>query len=931
MKLPLLSFVTALALVVGLSAPSALHADEFNPMFAGTSLDINGETYTWDSASEDSTWHDDVYTGSGGTVVVRGMVGFPNLATVGWQSGGEFGHVSNQTYGDNYWESGAGGYGSWETYEYTVDFVLGELYWMHQTSDNDGWGNEWSSWQDSHEEWGTWSRSYYDDYSGNSGMNETWDSSAFGPGSHIFAHSVSQSGSAITLFGIQFDWQSGSSWTDTRSGQLWSETAPDEFDRGGGSASYNINDSSVEVSYEYDLPSQPALTTITGTDPYIGSFQGTVSGAPGSPSSATFAPRTAPTFAGSQLWIDGWLVSWQGGTLSGDGYVVDVYSNDYLNMSITGNVRSYKQGTAGAGSVEIEGDTVGTVTFAGPSSPPTWGVAGWTVSAATEFNTSGAPYFLDGVTTLWVDGVPYAFTQGYSDGAGSYLDLYVNVTVGTLRLNGPDANSVTVKGNKQGTFFEGSLASGQFELSEGVTVSLTAPPPSFIPGRLWVRGVYYGQPVLDAEGLPTNTFTDYFTQTQPEGGGDPVSVPTHVVSYTEGSSGEWQISGTYPDGEASVQFTGTLTSLPTCLFMLSGPEGVGYPAMAVGADGKFTGIGSTQSDPNMPKAVVLDGTVLEYLGIASNDAAPGQVAWYGKSQAGTSTQMLKLGAGTIYSVTLATYPTGTTKAGTYDPADLLFQTHPTTNTLPGPLYPSIAVASNEREPKDSGDLPQSFIVRGKAWWFTGYDGAKAIYQGFYEGQIMKLGLPEGDDLVRLVELTDEPHNGNNTITQGSLSGVRGSVRLRDGTVVVSGSLNGVVLDVSVAAGQNLSLQTINADLDILGNSLSFGILTGNANLAGAAWWFQDRDSISTLHSAVSRPQAEWAWWKAGQDQEDDMQPVMRLDNTNRLSLFPTGGNRETPAGITLDPAGASSFMGPVRVLPAGDLPMAEEFQGGPRP
>ena len=51
-------------------------ADVNTPMFAGNSLTIQQDTYTWHSAIEDSFWHYDTYQdGNGQTITVTGPLG----------------------------------------------------------------------------------------------------------------------------------------------------------------------------------------------------------------------------------------------------------------------------------------------------------------------------------------------------------------------------------------------------------------------------------------------------------------------------------------------------------------------------------------------------------------------------------------------------------------------------------------------------------------------------------------------------------------------------------------------------------------------------------------------------------------------------------------------------------------------------------------
>jgi hypothetical protein len=123
------------------------------------------------------------------------------------------------------------------------------------------------------------------------------------------------------------------------------------------------------------------------------------------------------------------------------------------------------------------------------------------------------------------------------------------------------------------------------------------------------------------------------------------------------------------------------------------------------------------------------------------------------------------------------------------------------------------------------------------------------------------------------------------------------------------------------------LHTIAADLDLLGNNLSFGILQGDASLAGALFQFSDQGGTASLHSILSRPQTQWGWWKAEGLDGDTLRPVMWLGSDHRLNLYKPGAY-DAPA-IVLDPAGTSSFQGPVRVPMSGDIPMGIYQEGDP--
>lgn len=175
---------------------------------------------------------------------------------------------------------------------------------------------------------------------------------------------------------------------------------------------------------------------------------------------------------------------------------------------------------------------------------------------------------------------------------------------------------------------------------------------------------------------------------------------------------------------------------------------------------------------------------------------------------------------------------------------------------------------------------------------------------------------------RQVTVTD-PVNGS---SQGFLSDIRGSVRLEDGRVVYSGDFDGQRLNPLLNEG---NLHTIDANLDITGNLLSFGALLGDSSVAGVTFQFLDQAGVATLHTSLARPLAEWVWSKSGLEPSDPLETVMKLDKDHALTLIdPATGL----PGIVLDPRpdGVSSIKGVLRVMPAGDISMGE-FDEGPQP
>jgi hypothetical protein len=351
----------------------------------------------------------------------------------------------------------------------------------------------------------------------------------------------------------------------------------------------------------------------------------------------------------------------------------------------------------------------------------------------------------------------------------------------------------------------------------------------------------------------------------------------------------------------------------------------------------------------MPPAVKAGEDLYQFVGMAADEtpeAAP--IACYAvfvsrPNSAGTYMPHLGLltihstpdASSTLHAVGVRIYGAEALRTGSYDPATNLFYTSApnegTSTSLPA-THRTVPPAHTRWLNSPPAGLPYSFLVRGQPWWYAGDVGGAASYHGFYYGQVMTLGAPQGANQERLVTLTDRAKNGldadgNDITTRGMLSDVRRSVRLRDGTVVFSGMEDGSQQIVSI--NEVNKLHTISADLDILGNSLSFGVLNQDASLAGAAWRFEDRQSIAVLHNMLSRPQAEWIWWKTAPGQSRDLSPVMQIDSSNRLNLFSPGTAQAT---IILNPTedGVSSIRGKLRVRPGGDIDMGE-FTSGPTP
>ena len=916
MKLPLLPSFFALVLAA-LWLPTESRADTSSPMFAGSMLDIHGNTYDWSYAEEDGTWHYDYYNGPYGSVTVTGMIGFPNLASV---SGASDGHLQNSMYGDNYWESGTPGYGYWESRQYTVDLALGELYWIHHTSDNDYWTGSWSSsWGDSRGEWGSssysnsndyngnqswseswdgsngvsgwrngsssnyndgmgnssWSESWdssdgvsgwrngsssnYNDYNGNQSWSESWDSSDGVSGWRNGGSSQSISpGSDVSLFGMTFTWSSeGSSWEQSSNGTNY----------GSGYTNYSTGDGSLQVSYEYNNQAGTAFTSIYGWTPEIGSFSASLPNTSGVSdwSAVGWDARAAPTFAPHDFWVNGWLVSWQSGTLNSSGIVEDVYggAGGLLEVRCVGDVREFVQGNQTA-EVHIQGTTVGSIDH-----NTQFAVSGWTVATTGADQPSTTPYFLPDASSLLVDGAGYAFLEGYSDANGGHVDVYELGGTGTLRLVGNSPGTAHVAGNNLTTFFHGSLSGGYFEVTGAV---LSAELSQALPAALWVRGGLFLQ---DSQSVGTYHWW-------PADASEPFSLA--VTRVNEG----FQISGS--DDLGSI--FGIVPNSGGLYFIHAGADATAPLTVSViqaTATGQPLASGEDMSAyPSHPLAVEVAGRIFTFVSTVNGGAA----AAYLPVDLRTERRRVEIDLSTgISTLTDHAVEPPLVKSGKYDPATWLFSTTTGTAALPEFLH-AVQQGNNThlRLPLPEGSvLPNSFIVRGKPWWFAGWNEVTnaATYRGFYDGQVMTVGNavpPVGSPAEHLVTLIDRPNNGVNNqggdlITQE----VRRSVLRRDGTLMLSSTELGG--QQTIAQQINHQQQTIAADLDLMGNNLSFGILEGDASLAGALFQFTDLGGTATLHSTLSRPQAQWVWNRAAFTGAQTTLPVMKLEYDGSLHLY----------------------------------------------
>jgi hypothetical protein len=923
MKSTSLLLSTVVLLLLGLAAPFQVIAnDNSQPLsLFGTTISVRGETFVWQSATDNGTYREDSYSYSAGlgSVAVTTKINYPALATVTGTSGQGTvdGHLSNGTYADNHSASGTSADASWESWTYTVNLATNKLQWERASGSNDGNGNTSASWESSEGDWST--RYDSSDGLGSISWSESWGIGSTTLGTRASGTSnASSSGSSVTLFGQTFgETGSGSSWeTESIAGVTTVNYSTE-------SKSYLGVDSWLQVSNTYDQVSGTAATVISGWTPEIGAFSASTNTQGISDWSAVvWDARTSPSLLREQenqgldrLWVNGWLVSWQSGTLTSSGVVTDVYASasGQLELRISGDAREVVLGNLTA-EVRIQGVYVGDVDSAGHFN---FNVSGWTVSTSGGGQGSNTPFFLANTAVLWVDGVEFAFEERLSDGNGGHVDAYSSPSgAGTLRLAGTTVGSAHVAGNLHTRFFHGSLANSSFTIAEVAVSVSTLPPPAALPEALWVRGGFY---VPDAAPGTTGVYV-----CDPPGEAGPFTLSVTAVA------GGFTITGT--DDVSAI--SGTLLLGGGLGFLHAGADSsapLSVPVIQATAAGLPQATGETLDDPpGLPLAVEVQGAVLVFTGTLAEPSR----AVYLPVNVGSARRWLELRLDT-HAVKLTDHSTQqpVVTNGSYDPATFLFSTVHGSGSLPEYVHAAQHDGNHAhlRLPLPEGmNLPPSFIVRGQPWWFAGWNDAndEAIYRGFYQGQVLELGAADAEG-QRLVTLTDPVHNNGSTVTtQGTLSNVRGSVRLRDGTLVLSGNTSGQQQVISM--DDVTQLHTISADLDILGNVLSFGILNNDASLAAVAWRFEQRAGIATLHNILSRPEASWRWWRAGGAQSYDLKPVMHLDSTNRLQLHSSGSGTSTAPGVVLDPAvnGTSTLRGVLRVRPGGDIGMGGFTAGG---
>jgi len=954
----------------------------------GESHIINASTYTWESASEDGDFHTDSY--SGGALTIRGKISNPNLGEVagaftGYYQNGSLNPLTTSSSGPTSYTSATGK--SYETLATTVSYAVDLAAGILNVTSSDSYsgpGGSFSvnatngtgtisgseagyiingSWYmngfGSVEAYYTspsgrgytsrdWSTSYALDangqlvtttsetYNGSSGsftlangiisgsengfvVNGAWLVNGTTYGSSP-AHGVAE----MTLFGAAYQFAESSATTTywMEGGEVvFSAVTSDSFTAANGAATISQSSALTGVSSK----------TISASDTYAGGAWGTFQ----PDGSIIWAARSAPTFTQNQLYVragsagQAVLLNWdgtQGGINHADGVVTDVYTGGGFTLTVSGNAQAVKSNGVPA-TVSLSGpglDTAsGSFSYGGAFSLPPHEVL-------TSNPNRTAPTLVTASTTLWVNGSVYPFLHGYQDAQGQFADTYWNEVGGTVTISGvPEDEMAEVVWVSAGPC-NGTYSSNEGFVVPNTVISTSAPPPA-PPPAFWVAGSLY---------LPDAT-------APPPGGPYSYTGPQNRTLSVVSQSSDWLV--TLIEADAMPVNQGGMANNSGKVFLLAplnGGAGPSLPAYAAQTDGTPFAVNDVSDLPAIVQvygfADANNGRLL-YLGTATEDTAEGALAAYYGNDGSPCLLKIRVGAGSPAPVTLSDYAANTHQTGIYHVASHLFQAD--AQDAPALQLPLRVYAVENSQgnyamwllARPTGnaagsDLPPSFIVRGQPWWFAGIANNVATYLGYYEGQTMVLGapvsMPDGTT-ARPVSLTDPVHNAGNpsplAATEGTLSNLRGSVRLRDGTLVLSGDQTGQQAVVTVQ--DEFKLHTIAADLDLVGNNLSFGILQGDASLAGALFQFADDSATAGLHSILSRSQAQWGWWKAEGTDAGALRPVMWLGSDHRLSLYKAGAYA-APA-IVLDPAGTSSFKGPVRVPKSGDIPMGIYQEGDP--
>lgn len=910
----LLRHVLAFTATICFAVP--VKAEDTNTHRFGETIYVQGDSLDWVSAHMSGNIRHDLYADTNNTEYQVTLTSRPDVSTTlahvsGTTSqGGVDGRMENGDYFDNFEEyddgSGNSGYTS-----YTVNLASGQVTYYSESNWADWEGNGGYSWYDS-VTGDSWSEDTYIYNDGDNSSQTTYWTSTLGTittsgqyysTSSWYYEEPSYPQSFQSLFGKTFNFDGGShSSNEERDGVgnllHFDSSYQDNYSGNGGSFSIN---------YSYNSNGTPQSSyQIQGTDPDIGNFSAYVTGSTlPSRDSIVWAPRTSASFGFSHFWLNGMLYTWQTGALSSNGNVTDTYTTAGGGQIVTvvGHLPDFISQTSSA-SMLLDGANIGTV-----SAPDQVSTAAlYQISLSETDSSSSQPFFVDSYA-LWLDGVRFDFVAGYSGNNAHHMDLYRNPTAGSVMLTGSTQGSGNVAGHQGTSFFSGTFSGGSFTLSSNYQLASVEPVTAQFPSALWVRGLIY---LKDAAVEGGHEYLSGDSQNPSAFGVLTLTLDGAVFSV----SGQDSLGGFVGDFPAAehLAVVETLAETPSPVLLL---------ALGVNDEGYFPIQPAAGCAPGLPPAVAIQNDIYSYVGMAALASGSGQSSIYVKSTNLELAPVLAIHAGedavlpaTVFNSELAVLGTGT-----YNTVSYLFQTSTVqAEQLPTPMFSANSLYNHiillSGSPPEG--LPPSFIVRGtEAWWYAGMEGDQAVYTGFYYNQQLTVA-PEDSAGQRRVDLT-EVINDETVETFGVLNDVRGSVRMRDGTVVYSGNFQGSMINPELADNR---LHTIEADLDITGNVLSFGALQGDAAVAGVTLQFFDHEGTATLASALGRHNAEWLWFRAGDAPTSPAEPMMKLDTLNRLTLHdpaqPSG-----LAGILLDPAdgGVSTFRGTLRVRPGGDILM----------
>ena len=730
----------------------------------------------------------------------------------------------------------------------TAATVLTWEQWDESSSSNDyGNGNDWSTY------W-TYSNSSGASSSGDNGGSSWWDD---GSGSNT---------GVASLFGRTFDLTDGDSSYENDSTGLDRSSSGENYSSQDGSASFTIN-------YNSDNTQAPAQTvTVSGWDADIGSFSTTATGTSINLATVAWPARSSPTFGGTHLWLNGVLYTWQSGTLSSSGTVADTYASTNPNASgslvMSASVPDFKASNVSA-ALTVDGTQIGTLAYDSSDGPQM--VSGYVAVFSNPSGTHTTPFF--SADSLWLNGTTeYPFEAGYNDAFGGRMDLYVNPNAGSIILSGTSSSSAAVGGHLGPDFLTGTYSDSEFTLSGNWTLSTDPAITPEAPEALWVRGLLY-------------------TQTTP-------GVDTYQSTVSGSLVGTLDIA-IMPDGSLQIDgadvvgaFTGSMPSGGACGWLSTvPPEGSSdspTPVFAVFLTPKSEGGFELSPPPDspgigFPSAISCQTVIYVYLGEIESPSAQPEAVYFPREAPTTAQRWITV---EVSAPSNGRYPallhqlgsSGalTEASGSYTPDNHLFQTA-ASDTGFLPMYAANPLESDSAwllPRPQAANLPPSFVIRGQPWWFAGYDelADTASYLGFLDGQVMSLAAADAEG-YRIVTLVD-PLSNSGASTQGTLSSTRRSIRFRDNTIAFSGDSIGDQAQVTYL--DQFALQTVQGDLDIIGNNLSFGVLGNDASLAGSLLQFKGTTGNASLHSIVSATSASWLWSEMAAEDASDLSPVMEL-------------------------------------------------------